>query len=96
MDSAPRDSPMSMTKLPDYPITQFSILTAISFSHLLNDMIQSVVPAIYPILKSAFDLSFAQIGLIAFTLQLTASLLQPIVGLYTDRRPTPRIYRCCS
>src|SRR5581483_223959 len=66
-----------------------TVLAAISFSHLLNDTIQSLIPAIYPILKTSFNLSFAQVGLIAFTLQLTASLLQPLVGLYSDRRPTP-------
>jgi FSR family fosmidomycin resistance protein-like MFS transporter len=65
------------------------VLAAISFSHLLNDTIQSLVPAIYPIFKSSFQLSFAQIGLITFAQQLTASLLQPLVGLYTDRRATP-------
>jgi FSR family fosmidomycin resistance protein-like MFS transporter len=69
--------------------TAFAVLAAISFSHLLNDTIQSLIPAIYPLLKSAFALSFAQIGLMTLTLQLTASLLQPVVGLYTDRRPTP-------
>lgn len=65
------------------------ILAAISVSHLLNDTIQSLIPSIYPILKSSFQLNFSQIGLIALTLQLTASLLQPVVGMYTDRRPTP-------
>ena len=65
------------------------VLTAISFCHFLNDMMQSVIPAIYPILKNAYRLDFGQIGLITLTSQLTASLLQPIVGLYTDRRPTP-------
>jgi len=65
------------------------ILGAISFSHLLNDTIQSLLPAIYPILKESFALSFAQVGLMSLTLQLTASLLQPVVGYYTDRRPTP-------
>ena len=69
--------------------TVVGILAAISVSHLLNDTIQSLIPAIYPILKSSFDLTFTQIGLIALTLQLTASLLQPIVGMYTDRRPAP-------
>jgi FSR family fosmidomycin resistance protein-like MFS transporter len=69
--------------------TLFSVLAAISFSHLLNDTIQSLIPAIYPVLKSSFQLSFSQIGLIALTLQLTASLLQPVVGLYADRRPRP-------
>ena len=65
------------------------MLAAISFSHLLNDTVQSLVPTIYPLLKSAFALTFAQVGLMTLTLQLTASLLQPVVGLYTDRRPTP-------
>ena len=69
--------------------TVAGILAAISVSHLLNDTIQSLIPAIYPILKSTFQLTFTQIGLIALTLQLTASLLQPLVGVYTDRRPTP-------
>jgi FSR family fosmidomycin resistance protein-like MFS transporter len=69
--------------------TAFAVLAGISVSHLLNDTIQSVVPAIYPLLKTSFGLSFAQIGLMTLTLQLTASLLQPLVGLYSDRRPTP-------
>ena len=69
--------------------TIFSILLAISFSHLLNDTIQSLIPAIYPIVKDNFHLSFAQVGLITFTFQLAASLLQPFVGFYTDRRPQP-------
>ncbi|MDB5405127.1 MAG: fsr [Rhodospirillales bacterium] len=65
------------------------ILAALSFSHLLNDTISSLVIAIYPILKDSFHLDFGQIGLITATYQLTASLLQPIVGLFTDRRPKP-------
>jgi FSR family fosmidomycin resistance protein-like MFS transporter len=69
--------------------TVVGILAAISVSHLLNDTIQSLIPAIYPILKSSFQLSFSQIGLIALTLQLTASLLQPLVGMYTDRHARP-------
>src|ERR1700729_1168559 len=69
--------------------TVFSILAAISFSHLLNDMIRSLLPAIYPILKSSYHLDFAKIGLITLTTQLTASLLQPLIGLYTDRKPKP-------
>ena len=69
--------------------TVFTILAAISFSHLLNDMIQSLLPAIYPILKSNFHLDFAKVGLITLTTQLTASLLQPLIGLYTDRKPKP-------
>jgi FSR family fosmidomycin resistance protein-like MFS transporter len=69
--------------------TVFAILGAISFCHLLNDMMQSMLPAIYPMLKSNYGLDFAQVGLITLTYQLTASLLQPLVGLYTDRRPKP-------
>jgi FSR family fosmidomycin resistance protein-like MFS transporter len=69
--------------------TAFAVLAAISFSHLLNDTIQSVLPAIYPLLKSSFALTFAQVGLMGMTQQVTASLLQPAVGMYTDRRPMP-------
>jgi MFS transporter, FSR family, fosmidomycin resistance protein len=69
--------------------TVFAILGAISFSHFINDMIQSLVPAIYPMLKDNFHLSFSQIGLITLTFQVTASLLQPAVGLYTDKKPQP-------
>lgn len=69
--------------------TSFRILGAISFSHMINDTMQSLILAIYPILKGEFNLSFAQIGLITLTYQLTASLLQPLVGMYTDRRPMP-------
>ncbi|WP_159836567.1 MFS transporter [Burkholderia sp. 8Y] len=69
--------------------TVYSVLGAISFSHLLNDMIQSLILAIYPMFKSEFALSFGQIGLITLTYQITASLLQPIVGLYTDKHPKP-------
>ena len=69
--------------------TKFRVLGAISFSHFLNDMIQSLLLAIYPLLKGNFHLSFAQVGLITLTFQVTASLLQPIVGLYTDKYPKP-------
>jgi MFS transporter, FSR family, fosmidomycin resistance protein len=69
--------------------TTFRILAAISFCHLLNDTLQSVIPAVYPILKDTYRLDFSQIGLITLTSQLTASLLQPVVGLYTDHHPTP-------
>jgi FSR family fosmidomycin resistance protein-like MFS transporter len=69
--------------------TAFSVLGAVSFCHLLNDMLQATLPAIYPLLKGGFDLSFGQIGLISLTNQVTASVLQPLVGLYTDRRPQP-------
>ena len=69
--------------------TLFALLGAISFCHFLNDVAQSIVPAIYPMLKSGFRLSFGQIGLLGLVWQGTASLLQPIVGHYTDRRPRP-------
>jgi FSR family fosmidomycin resistance protein-like MFS transporter len=69
--------------------TTFSVILTLSFCHLLNDMMQSLVPAIYPTLKSSYGLSFSQVGLITLAFQCTASLLQPLVGLYTDRRPQP-------
>jgi FSR family fosmidomycin resistance protein-like MFS transporter len=69
--------------------TVVAVLAAISVCHMLNDVIQSLIMAIYPMLKSAFALDFSQIGLITFTFQCTASLLQPVVGYYTDRYPTP-------
>jgi FSR family fosmidomycin resistance protein-like MFS transporter len=69
--------------------TAFKVLGAIGFSHLLNDMIQSLIPAIYPLLKDSLALNFTQIGLITLTFQITASLLQPMVGLYTDHHPQP-------
>src|SRR5436190_3974147 len=69
--------------------TAFNVLAAISFCHLLNDLVQSLVPALYPILKNTFQLDFAHIGLITLTNQVTASLLQPVIGSYTDRHPKP-------
>ena len=69
--------------------TVFSILVAISVSHLLNDTLQALIPALYPIVKDSFHLTFGQIGLVTFTFQVTASLLQPVVGAITDRRPQP-------
>jgi FSR family fosmidomycin resistance protein-like MFS transporter len=69
--------------------TVFPILFAISFSHLLNDTIQSLIPAIYPIVKNTYHLTFSQIGLITLTFQMAASLFQPFVGMYTDRKPQP-------
>lgn len=69
--------------------TVYSILFSISFAHLLNDLIQAIIPSIYPILKQNYNLSFSQIGLITFAFQLTASLFQPFVGYYTDKYPKP-------
>ncbi len=72
------------------PVTTiYPILFAISFSHMLNDTIQSLIPSIYPMVKTNYGLSFAQIGIITLTFQLSASLLQPFVGFYTDKKPQP-------
>jgi MFS transporter, FSR family, fosmidomycin resistance protein len=81
-DTSPHDEPA-------VPQTVFAVLIAISFCHLLNDMMQSLLPAIYPNLQKALDLDFAHIGLVTLTYQLTASLLQPMVGFYTDKRAVP-------
>ncbi len=69
--------------------TAFGILSAISLSHFLNDVMQSLLLALYPLFKHEFSLSFVQVGLITMTFQLTASMLQPLVGYVTDRRPMP-------
>ena len=69
--------------------TTFSIILALSFSHFLNDTMQSLVPALYPMLKGTYSLSFAQIGLITLVMQLTSSMLQPMVGIVADYRPQP-------
>jgi FSR family fosmidomycin resistance protein-like MFS transporter len=89
-----RHFPAAMTDTTVTPLkvaqdTSFAVLFAISFCHLLNDMMQALLPAIYPILKADFHLSFAQIGVITATFQGTASLLQPWVGYVSDRRPMP-------
>ncbi len=69
--------------------TVMKVLLALSFAHLVNDTLQALLPAIYPLLKSAYNLNYTQIGLITLTYQVTGSLLQPVVGFYTDRRPKP-------
>ncbi len=69
--------------------TVFPVLGAVSFCHLINDMMQALLPAIYPILRGNFSLSFAQIGLLTLVYQITASILQPLIGFYTDSRPQP-------
>ena len=69
--------------------TTFAVILSLSFCHLLNDMMQSLVPALYPILKDSYELSFGQIGLITLAFQCTASMLQPVVGMYTDKHPQP-------
>lgn len=70
-------------------VTTFAVLAALSVSHLLNDTVQSLIAAVYPVLKESYALTYTQIGLITLAFQLTASILQPVVGLYTDRRPLP-------
>ncbi len=69
--------------------TTFAVILSLSFCHLLNDMMQSLVPALYPILKDSYALSFGQVGMITLAFQCTASMLQPVVGLYTDRKAQP-------
>ncbi|NIG52064.1 MFS transporter [Chitinophaga sp. Cy-1792] len=69
--------------------TVFSILIALSFTHLLNDTLQSLIPAIYPLVKDSLKLSYSQVGLITLTFQMSASILQPLVGFYTDKKPQP-------
>ncbi len=78
-----------VTSLPVARLTVYPILLSISFSHLLNDTIQSLIPSIYPMVKDNYGLTFTQIGIITLTFQLAASLLQPFVGFYTDKRPQP-------
>lgn len=84
MSSACAEKPSSTA-----PGTVLAVLFAISFSHLVNDTIQALIPSIYPMLKDSFHLSFAQLGWITFTFQCTASLLQPVVGWVTDKKPLP-------
>ena len=82
----------TVSKTETTPIAQqtvYSILFSIAFAHLLNDLLQAVIPAAYPILKENFNLTFTQIGLITLAYQLAASILQPLVGLYTDKKPKP-------
>ena len=91
--------PTSTATLPSAPATRasktsFGVLGALSTSHMINDMMQSLILAMYPILKGDFHLSFGQVGLITLTYQLTASLLQPLIGLYTDKRPMPYSLPC--
>ncbi|MGB9330192.1 MAG: MFS transporter [Steroidobacteraceae bacterium] len=74
--------------------TAVGILAAISFCHMLNDMMQSLLPAMYPMLKGSYQLTFGQIGLLTFTFQFTASLLQPLIGAYADKRPRPYSLAC--
>ncbi|WP_147046052.1 MFS transporter [Methylobacterium gnaphalii] len=78
-----------MSRAPNRAQTVFPVLVAASVCHLLNDMLQALLPAVYPILQGSFDLSFAQVGCLTFVYQMTASILQPFIGHFTDRRPMP-------
>src|SRR4051812_17727946 len=79
----------TVSEAPAASSTTFAIILSLSFCHLLNDMMQSLVPALYPILKENYALSFSQIGFITLAFQFTASMLQPLVGMYTDKKPQP-------
>jgi MFS transporter, FSR family, fosmidomycin resistance protein len=83
------DTALSKETKPLVQKTVYTILFSIAFAHLLNDLMQSVIPSTYPILKQIFHLNFTQIGLITFVFQLTASILQPFIGFYTDKNPKP-------
>ena len=85
---APYAAPASPTVIAKESVA-LSLLFALSFCHLLNDMIASLVPAIYPVFRDVFQLNYAQIGMITLTYQCTASVFQPLVGLYTDKKPKP-------
>jgi FSR family fosmidomycin resistance protein-like MFS transporter len=89
MNASRATPPISGPPLSANEATAFGVIVAISFCHLLNDMMQSLLPAIYPNLKTELHLSFTQIGLVTLAYQVTASILQPLVGLYADKRPTP-------
>src|SRR4051794_34417481 len=89
---APVSGPCQLSDTQESPAALapvLGVLIALSFSHLVNDTLQSLVPAIYPLLKDALSLDFRHIGLITLTNQLTASILQPFVGFFTDRYPQP-------
>jgi MFS transporter, FSR family, fosmidomycin resistance protein len=89
LDSSASAHPGSALQIRALVVTNFSVILSLSFCHLLNDTMQSLVPALYPILKVSYGLSFTQVGLITLAFQFTASMLQPVVGMYTDRRPQP-------
>ncbi|HLH50785.1 MAG TPA: MFS transporter [Roseiarcus sp.] len=84
-----REAPALAAPIRAAETTTVAIILAVSVSHMLNDMMQSLAPALYPVFRNEFGLTFFQTGLITFTFQVTASLLQPLIGLYTDRRPKP-------
>ncbi len=79
----------ALPSAPSAPKTAFAVIFAVAFCHLINDVMQYLLAAIYPLLKEDYGLDFVQIGLLSFTFQVTASLLQPVIGIYTDKRPLP-------
>ncbi|MDB5252144.1 MAG: major facilitator superfamily 1, partial [Flaviaesturariibacter sp.] len=85
----PEMKALSNPLTPQLQRTVYPILFTVSMTHLLNDLLQAVIPATYPLLKQNYHLSFSQVGLITFAFQLMASLLQPFIGSYTDKRPKP-------
>ena len=87
--AAPQTNTVSPAPAASTGSTTFAVILSLSFCHLLNDMMQSLVPALYPILKENYVLSFSQIGFITLAFQFTASMLQPLVGMYTDKKPQP-------
>jgi FSR family fosmidomycin resistance protein-like MFS transporter len=87
--AAPVSAPAAPAPSASADSTTFAVILSLSFCHLLNDMMQSLVPALYPILKDSYALSFGQIGFITLAFQCTASMLQPLVGMYTDKKPQP-------
>lgn len=87
MRNIPEEEPLHVKQA--VKVTVFTVILAIALSHLLNDALQSLIPAIYPLVKDKFYLNFSEVGLIALTFQLSASLLQPFVGSFTDTRPLP-------
>ncbi|MER8566264.1 MFS transporter [Mesorhizobium sp. M0924] len=87
--TATSTAPQPSASLPSAQATAFTVILAVSFCHGINDIMQSLLPAIYPLLKENYGLDFWQIGLLTFTFQVTASLLQPVIGMITDKRPMP-------
>jgi FSR family fosmidomycin resistance protein-like MFS transporter len=87
--SAPTSAPSAAASIAK-PVTAIGILFAVSASHMLNDMMQSLAPALYPVFRDEYSLTFFQVGIITLVFQITASLLQPLIGIFTDRRPAPR------
>ncbi|MBV6287496.1 MFS transporter [Pseudomonas aegrilactucae] len=91
LSSAPSSTPAAATAASQSSPLVMRIIAACALAHLINDLIQAVLPSIYPLLKTNYGLSFTQVGLITLTFQITASLLQPAVGFYTDRKPMPNL-----